>query len=81
MRWCLSPLVLLFEDYLVNERQNGGGRKRYKGNQTEAASQASTFITRDDSQKLKGFVPTRASERHQLSVYYKPGPGGQPAAP
>lgn len=81
MRWCLSPLVLLFEDYLVNERQNGGGRKCYKGNQTEAASQASTFITRDDSQKLKGFVPTRASERHQLSVYYKPGPGGQPAAP
>ena len=61
--------------------KDGGGRKRYKGNQTEAASQVSTFITRDDSQKLRGFVPTRASEKHQLSVCYKPGPGGQPAAP
>lgn len=61
--------------------KDGGGRKRYKGNQTEAASQASTFITKDDSKKLKGFVPARASEKHQLSVYYKPGPGGQPAAP
>lgn len=42
--------------------KDGGGRKRYKGNQTEAASQVSMFVTRDDSQKLRGFVPTRFGE-------------------